>query len=561
MANKDRLPVGATITDMARGNSQRRRLNPDELRARMHASLNVDNPPDNSARLSDERECQVQLRITDIDPYDRNPRRSRNELFAEIKESIRVARVISPLTVTKRPGSNRYMVAAGGNTRLQAQRELWDETGDPRFEYLLVTYRPWVSEAHVLTAHLVENELHASMTFWDKAQGVWDLKLELESSTGRVLSLRQLNEAMRQQGLSVSVTMLSYYGFALENLSDLGPETHRLSSYAVRDLQKPFGFLCSFIQAYGHSEDDWRGIRRGVLEQFAAQVATATADSPQHAIDVSELIDSLDHAVSGFLGHTSPNRLREFRNLLETIPNATIKDLVQREHETGEVTLSQSDQVVSAALPESGTGEARAHASATTSPPASAPVAPRRSNQAASTAKPATNPGESPGERAAGDQRPAPLAAVQQRVSAFAEACGVQDLLVLNAGMPCGYYLEAPADDKPIDADATSLRYGAWWIAAMHSDQIDGSYSERMPTDSRWRQAQRLEGAPESPPLEWLLEAVLGSPIGLVELNLWLTRCPSDVFELYHDLMRSIRRLRTEAPERFMLDSSESEDA
>lgn len=309
MANKDRLPVGATITDMARGNSQRRRLNPDELKARMHASLNVNNPPDNSARLSDERECQIQLRITDIDPYDRNPRRSRNELFAEIKESIRVAKVISPLTVTKRPGSNRYMVAAGGNTRLQAQRELWDETGDPRFEFLLVTYRPWVSEAHVLTAHLVENELHAGMTFWDKAQGVWDLKQELESSTGKALSLRQLNEAMRLQGLSVSVTMLSYYGFALENLSDLGPETRRLSSYAVRDLQKPFGFFSGYIQAYGHSEDSWRDIRRRVLEQFAVQAATATSDSLPKTIDATELIDSFDHAVSGFTWRDIPNPL------------------------------------------------------------------------------------------------------------------------------------------------------------------------------------------------------------------------------------------------------------
>lgn len=253
--------------------------------------------------------------------------------------------------------------------------------------------------------------------------------------------------------------------------------------------------------------------------------------------------------------------MREFRDLLATIPNATLKDLLQREHDAGAVDLSQSDQLVSAALPESRTGETRTHASAPTSSPASAPVAPLLSNQAGSTAKPAARPEKSPIERTAGDPRPTPLAAVQQLVSAFAEACDVQDLLVLDDAMPCGYYLEAPADDRPIDADATSLRYGAWWIAAMHSDQIDGSYSERMPTESRWRRAQRLEGGSDSPPLEWLIEAVLGSPIGLVELNLWLTRCPSDVFELYHDLMRSIRRLRTEAPERFMLDSSESEDA
>ena len=35
-------------------------------------------------------------------------------------------------------------------------RQLWAETRDPRFRKLVVLFRPWRSESHVLTAHLIE---------------------------------------------------------------------------------------------------------------------------------------------------------------------------------------------------------------------------------------------------------------------------------------------------------------------------------------------------------------------------------------------------------------------
>ena len=554
MAHKTRLPAGATISDMVRGDSQRgrsrpsgpstRRLSPEDLRARVHNSLNVDNPPDNSSRLATDRECQIQLRITDIDPYDRNPRRTRNALFAEIKESIRVAKVLSPISVTKRPESSRYMVSAGGNTRLKAQRELWDETGDPRFEYLLVTYRPWVSEAHVLTAHLVENELHASMSFWDKAQGVWDLKRELESSTGKALSLRQLNEAMKQQGLSVSVTMLSYYGFALEHLADLGSATRFLTTYAVRDLQKPFGFFVNYLAANGLDVSDWLKIRRSVLGQFALPEAADPEAPAQQNLVPKLLIERLDQAVADAVGDASPDRLRRVRHLLATVPDASIEELLQRD----QLRESTADEAKSRGEGSSGAKASNLAQSAPREPLAdkapkpSTTTAPLKAAPAAveSRATPAMDPVEH----------------VQVLVSRFTEACATRDLLVLNSDMPCGYYMEVPADDQAIDSDPDSLRYGGWWIAAMHCGQIDGSYSDRMPPTSRWRQAQRMEAECDATTMEWLLEAVLGSPIGLVELDLWLTRVPAAVFELYHELVRAVRALRASAPQRFMLDIS-----
>ncbi len=67
------------------------------------------------------RRHMIQLRVTDIDLYDRNPRQAPNKCFAEIKESIRTTLIQTPLVVTKRPGSDRYMISTGGNSRLKAK--------------------------------------------------------------------------------------------------------------------------------------------------------------------------------------------------------------------------------------------------------------------------------------------------------------------------------------------------------------------------------------------------------------------------------------------------------
>ena len=71
--------------------------------------------------------------IDEIEVYDHNPRQLANDRYDEIKASIRASGMDQTLTITRRPGAPRYMIAAGGNTRLQALKALWAETGDERF--------------------------------------------------------------------------------------------------------------------------------------------------------------------------------------------------------------------------------------------------------------------------------------------------------------------------------------------------------------------------------------------------------------------------------------------
>lgn len=230
-----------------------RQVSIEERRRLVAESLRVGNPPSQSrdlpAQADPRQDCQIELAVDEIHPYENNPRRAGNIRFAEIKESIRSGGIRNPLTVTRRPGEAHFIVEAGGNTRLLALQQLWAETRDPRFQRLTVLFRPWRSETHILTAHLIENELRGEMTFWDKACGVVALKSRLEAEKGRALSLRQLEDQLKALGLSVNTATLAHYIFATDRLRTLGEAILGLSGLDVKNMQPRLNLMKRHAQA------------------------------------------------------------------------------------------------------------------------------------------------------------------------------------------------------------------------------------------------------------------------------------------------------------------------
>jgi ParB family protein of integrating conjugative element (PFGI_1 class) len=171
---------------------------------------------------------QLVVEIDRILPYDRNPRRERNPLYDDIKESVRAQGGLNnPLTVTRRPDDTYYMVESGGNTRLQILKELWQETHDERFHRIHCLFRPWVSEAHVLTAHLIENDKRGDLIFIDKALAIRELRGIIEQGAGRPLSLRELAAELQARGYGVNPGLLSRMDYAIDVLLPLIPEALR----------------------------------------------------------------------------------------------------------------------------------------------------------------------------------------------------------------------------------------------------------------------------------------------------------------------------------------------
>lgn len=80
---------------------------------------------------------------------------TRNPNFEIIKESIRRRGLDHKPNITQRPGEPYYIIADGGNTRIQALKELFTETQDQRFWSIECLYKPWKGDS----ADSVEAEL------------------------------------------------------------------------------------------------------------------------------------------------------------------------------------------------------------------------------------------------------------------------------------------------------------------------------------------------------------------------------------------------------------------
>ncbi|WP_045225097.1 ParB family protein [Methyloterricola oryzae] len=164
--------------------------------------------------------------VVDIDkikPYDRNPRREPNHVYAQIKASIRSRGMDAPLRITRRPGEELYIIAAGGNTRLAILKELWGETGNPQFRQVHCLFAPWNSESEVLSGHLVENELRGDLLLIDKAMALLDLREQIETEEGHRLTRSEFLRRLDAIGYHVSRRQMARYEYACEVLEPVIP--------------------------------------------------------------------------------------------------------------------------------------------------------------------------------------------------------------------------------------------------------------------------------------------------------------------------------------------------
>ncbi|OGA15174.1 MAG: hypothetical protein A3I63_08095 [Betaproteobacteria bacterium RIFCSPLOWO2_02_FULL_66_14] len=312
------LNGSAAVAVIAPAGIRARHASIEERRRLVAESLQVGNPGNRARDLPDQadprHDCQIEVRVEDIRPYEHNPRRSNNAKFAEIKESIRSTGIRNPLTLTRRPGEKHFIIEAGGNTRLLAVQQLWAETRDPRFEKLIVLFRPWRSDAHVLVAHLIENEQRGDLPFWDKANGLVALKAQFEEEKGRTLSLRQLEDELKAAGFSVSKASLGHYLYATARLAVLCDAIPLITHADVTNIQPRLNLVKRYAQM------------RGAMDEAALYAAVFEPVFRLHAdryretgtFDASELCHACEEEFARQLGE-DPAR---FRMILDTLAQA-----------------------------------------------------------------------------------------------------------------------------------------------------------------------------------------------------------------------------------------------
>ena len=215
----------------------------------IRASLDVENPKQGDVKIDYRHDRLMRVAIDRVDSFEHNPRRKRTEEdWNYLKDSIRAIGIENPVKVTQRPGSDRYEICSGGNSRLAILKELYQETNDEKFAAIPVIFVAFSelgdADISMMLKHIVENDIRSDVVFWDKANSYHRLAELMgidENST------REISDTFRSRGASVSHNNLSLYFFANSKLNELGQFCYDLSVSKTIELRKAYYELQNLV--------------------------------------------------------------------------------------------------------------------------------------------------------------------------------------------------------------------------------------------------------------------------------------------------------------------------
>ncbi|MGE0373359.1 MAG: ParB family protein [Gammaproteobacteria bacterium] len=186
-------------------------LTPRDMAAKLLADGFERNGPVADALSDPIADTPMAVTLDQLQPYDLNPRVTRNPRYDEIKASIRERGLDAPPAITRRTGETRYIIRNGGNTRLAILRELWSETKDERFFRIHCLFRPWPERGEIiaLTGHLAENELHGGLSFIERTLGVEKARELYEQESGQPLTQSELARRLSADGYPITQPHIS----------------------------------------------------------------------------------------------------------------------------------------------------------------------------------------------------------------------------------------------------------------------------------------------------------------------------------------------------------------
>ena len=247
------------------------------------------------------------IAIDQIDEYEGNPRLYENPEFKAIKESIReLGGVIQRIVVTKRPESDRFVLAQGGNTRLRCLRELYADTGDRKFATTLCEYRVWTSESDLLIGHCIENELRGSLNWHERSHMICSLKKLLEKQNGNPMTARTFETAASERGVSVNYARLHLYRYTVDRLDGVLKTQLRtgLGRRQIETIYKIDHAMRSIWESAGEPEEEYDKIFLDELKRLDGRLQTPAlltyvADALSKKTD-AVMID-IEHRVNDYI--------------------------------------------------------------------------------------------------------------------------------------------------------------------------------------------------------------------------------------------------------------------
>lgn len=216
------------------------------------------------------------LSIDKIDIGEWNPRTTRNEAWEDLKASIRAKGIEQTITLTQRPGSDRFILKAGGKTRIQILLELLEETGDDRYSKVPVVIKPWQGEIDFVVGTANENTKRGALSFYDQAMQEKHLRetITQEDPDFENASLRQRQDRYETIGYGkISRQYLTAFSFILDVLAPHIP-SDTLSQFKMnqfRSLQSSYRFLLDQIREAAAVDDDTDEFTRLFIDNIKTQ--------------------------------------------------------------------------------------------------------------------------------------------------------------------------------------------------------------------------------------------------------------------------------------------------
>lgn len=487
------IPPTVKVSDIAerQGLSARERMQQATMEM-VSSQLHKPAPKAASGIITDPRmevnDSWATMPIDLIGFYENNPRKANNAAYLELKESIRVNGILQPITITKRPGDSKYILFAGGNTRLSAIKELWAETGDPKFKETRVIIKTWRGEAAVMLAHMAENTQRNDMTFWDKANGTLSIKKMLEDELGKELSLRDLVDEMKVQGVTVSSTAIAIYLFAIKRLALVGPFLSLTSLQAMQPSINQMLRLHSLHEA-GTEDEFFDSVIQPVCELFADKLVAE--DQLQKSFPTESFIKACNEKLALHLGVSTSN-VKKMLAVLDRFKNeATLDDLKRVCGNPAQENVRKEMQGASAATYVTSAEPAQKSEIQTTEEEVTIPAF-LMHQQPVGDNKASEADGDDPVSNNVFVQEPTSLLSMLEQLIAKA---GILSCHVKAERMPLGFYVGFPKDG-PLDLkDNPQARQVAWWIVAMASGQFNSDLCKNfLPPGDPWRSLILEEG-------------------------------------------------------------------
>ncbi len=279
--------------------------------------------------------------LDQLQPYELNPRQTRNPKYHEIKESIRAIGLKSPPDITRRnPDDEKLSIRDGGNTRLEILRELYQEyqekaeqTQDADEKQALLVkaesfYRiecdfvPFHSDLDSLSAHMVENESRGDMIFIERALAVERYKqlfreqdeqealVRGETYEHKDLSSRKLAERISNTGWIVNHSHIVRYNYAANTLLEAIPTALWAGA--------GFSVARNISSLYNAYEILWKATEAGEQdpEHISSLFYDSLKDYDDEQVDLDGFKQSMDLALSQLTGLPAMAIMTEITALL-----------------------------------------------------------------------------------------------------------------------------------------------------------------------------------------------------------------------------------------------------